>query len=155
MVSTVPAANLRFDVSRTQNGSSGEHAAIDFLQQNNEHHIALDLLNPKDNHPNQFPQPARLDRHHLSTRRTCRDFHLATMSGYFSSTAFFFFAHTPALVAPGSAAPCSAAPAAGTLAVASGTFGPDSFGPLPSGPGFFGWLFLKFSNHSTNLPPKK
>jgi hypothetical protein len=26
--------------------SAGEHVTIDFLQQNNEYHIALDLLNP-------------------------------------------------------------------------------------------------------------
>jgi hypothetical protein len=35
---------LTIDVSQTQNG--GEHVAIDFLQQNNDYRIALDLLNP-------------------------------------------------------------------------------------------------------------
>jgi len=36
-------------VSQNQNGSGGEHVAIDFLQQNNEYRIAVDLLNPTAN----------------------------------------------------------------------------------------------------------
>jgi len=39
---------LTIDVSQTQNGA-GEHVTIDFLQQNNEFRIALDLLAPTAN----------------------------------------------------------------------------------------------------------